>query len=169
MNDRNLLLSTEAVITKIIRWFVILSAASAAAMMVIAFVDVVGSKFFNWSLKGAAEFIEELNVLLVFLAIGYVELERGHIRIAVLEKFMFKGLLYIFKLFRYLIGMLVIGILSWRTLIFAKKMLATGVVKNSPIDFPIWPSAMVVFLGFAFLTIAFILLLGKAIITESKW
>lgn len=168
MSDRNLLLSTEAVMTKIIRWFVILSAASAAAMMVIAVVDVVGSKVFNYPLKGAAEFIEELNVLLVFLAIGYVELERGHIRIAVLEKFMFKGLIHILNLFRYLIGILVIGILSWRTLIFGQKMLATGVTKNSPIDFPIWPSAMVVFLGFAFLTIAFILLLGKEIIAGPK-
>ena len=168
MRDRNLLVSTEAAITKIIRFFVILSAASVGAMMVFAVVDVVGSKFFNWALKGAAEFIEELNVLLVFLAIGYVELERGHIRIAVFEKFLFKGVIHILNLFRYLIGMLVIGILSWRTLIFGQKMLAAGVAKNSPIDFPIWPSAMVVFLGFAFLTSAFILLFVKEIIARPK-
>ena len=145
-----------------------MSAASAGAMMVIAFVDVIGSKFFSWSLKGAAEFIEELNVLLVFLAIGYVELERGHIRISVLEHIPFKGLSNVMKLFRYLVGILVIGILSWRTFVFAQKMFATGVAKNSPIDFPIWPSAMVVFLGFSFLTIAFILLFIKTIIKNSK-
>ena len=168
MSERNLFLSIEARITKIIKLFVILSAASSAAMMIIAFVDVVGTKFFNLPLKGAAEFIEELNVLLVFFSIGYVELERGHIRIAVFEKFMFKGLINIMNIFRYLVGMLVIGILSWRTFIFAQKMLAAGVTKNSPIDFPIWPSAMIVFLGFSFLTISFILLFIRVIITESR-
>ena len=105
MRENNLFLSIEARITKIIKFFVILSAASSAAMMIIAFVDVVGTKFFSLPLKGAAEFIEELNVLLVFFAIGYVELERGHIRIAVFEKFMFKGLINIINIFRYLVGL----------------------------------------------------------------
>lgn len=168
MSEKNLYLSIEEGITKTIKLFVILSAVSSAAMMVIAFVDVVGTKFFNLPLKGAAEFIEELNVLLVFFSIGYVELERGHIRIAVFENFMSKGLISIMNIFRYLVGMLVIGILSWRTFIFAQKMLATGVTKNSPIDFPIWPSAMIVFLGFSFLTISFILLFIRAMITESR-
>ena len=168
MKVRNWLLSADSVVTRITKWLSFIAAACVGFIMALAVVDVLSSKFFHQPLPGAVQFIAELNVLLIFLAIAYVAQERGHIRITILERFMSAGQIYASKLFGYVMGILVIGFCSWRTVALVQYAIVGRIYKAGTVDFPIWPSNMAVLLGFTFLTITFIFLLGRAIIAGAK-
>ena len=71
--------------TKVTRWLVIVASVGIGALMVVNFIDIVGTKFFLTSIPGALDISEELMVLLTLLPIAYIALERGHIRITLLE------------------------------------------------------------------------------------
>ena len=79
---------------RLAKWLVYIAAISAAFIMTIAVIDVISSKAFDWSIPSSIDFIGELNVLLVFLAIAYTAQERGHIRITILDRFMSPGLYF---------------------------------------------------------------------------
>jgi TRAP-type C4-dicarboxylate transport system permease small subunit len=137
-------------------------------MVLLAVTDVIGYKLFSHGIPGASDLIEEFNVILVSMAIAYVQLERGHIRITVLEKFMSAGLSYGMRLAGYIIGILVCGLLSWRALILLQNMIENAVRKVGAIYFPLWPFSLALFLGFSFLTIAFIISLSRVITAKAR-
>lgn len=163
MNVRNRLQSFDARITKFIKWLSYVAAACAGCTMLISVADVISSNFTRWSIPSSVEFIEELMVFMVFLAIAYVKLERGHINVTILERYISGRVRYTFSLFGDLIGILVIGFLSWRSFHLLTYAIVTQLVKAGTIKFPIWPSNLAVFLGFTCLTIAFILMFSKKI------
>jgi TRAP-type C4-dicarboxylate transport system permease small subunit len=168
MNVRHRLLTADARITWAIKWLSYIAAGCAGGTMLIAVADVISTRLFRWSIPSSVEFIEELMVLMVFLGIAYVARERGHIRVTILERYMSPGLRYAFGLFGHLVGILVIGFLSWRAFELVKYSIVTKMVKDGTIKFPLWPSELAVFVGLACLTITFILLLSRAIISEPK-
>lgn len=168
MKNRNLLLSIDAAVTRVTKWLTLVAAVCAGFMMVIAVVDVIGAKFFKWAIPSAGGFIEELMVLIVFLSIAYVEQERGHIRITILEERFTSAGKNVFRLVGYVIAIIVIGFLAWRAFLLEEYTIAIMLLKQGTIRIPLWPSASAVFLGWACLTITYILRFGKAIIAESK-
>ena len=155
MNGKKLWLSIDSAITRGVRWFVYLSAASAGVMMLLAVSDVIGAKFFHHAILGAGELIEELNIVLVFMAIAYVQVDQGHIRITFLEKYMPSWLNFSLKLLGYFLGVVVFGFLSWRALALLKKYIAVMAVKEGAADFILWPFASALLLGLILLTIVF--------------
>ncbi|UCH07815.1 MAG: hypothetical protein JSV55_02155, partial [Deltaproteobacteria bacterium] len=82
---RDFVLQAFDVVTKVTRWLAILGAVSLAVLMVVNFIDIIGTKFFLRSVPGALDISEELMVLLTLFPIAFVALERGHIRITLLE------------------------------------------------------------------------------------
>ena len=82
---RNVVLQAFDVATKITRWLAIIAAVGIAVLMIVNFTDIIGTKFFLRSVPGALDISEELMVLLTLLPIAFVALERGHIRITLLE------------------------------------------------------------------------------------
>ena len=168
MNDGNILLSIESWITSVVKYLSYVAAVCAAFTMLIAVADVVGVKLFEWAVPSSVEFIEELMVLIVFLCIAYVELERGHIRVTIIERFIPGVLRYIFRLFGYLVGILIIGFMSWRGFELVRYSFEMGLAKTGTVRFPLWPSHMAVFIGLTCLTIVYILLFSKMIVNRSE-
>ena len=168
MNIRKSCSSIESVIKRVTNRFVDISAVCAGVMVLLAVMDVIGYKLFSHGIPGANDFIEELNVILVSMSIAYVQLERGHIRITVLEKFMSARLSHGIRSSSYIIGILVCGLLSWRTLILLQHMIENAVRKVGAIYFPLWPFSLALFLGFSFLTIAFIISLPRVIAARAR-
>ena len=169
MNGINLWHSIYDVLAKVIKWSVLVSVFCAVVILLLSVIDVVGSKFFNRGLPAATSFVEELNLVLVFMAVAYVQTERGHLRIALLNRYMPTGLRHAVVLLGHVLGILICGFFSWRTLILMQNMLATSDIKNAAvIEFPLWPFALVNFYGFAILTTAFIMCLGQGIIAGSE-
>jgi TRAP-type C4-dicarboxylate transport system permease small subunit len=160
--------SSIDVLTKVTRWFAFAAAACLGIAMAIGVIDVIGTKFFSWPLVATKEVTEELNVGLVFLAIAFVAMERGHLRINLLELHMSARLRFAFRILSYVVTIPILGILSWRSFLQFKIQLVEKTYKFGQICIPVWPGGLVVFLGFIFFLTAAMLLLGKELTGNMK-
>jgi TRAP-type C4-dicarboxylate transport system permease small subunit len=164
---RNFILQALDVITKITRWLAILASVSIAVLMVVNFTDIIGTKFFLRSVPGALDISEELMVLLTLLPIAFVALERGHIRITLLEGRMTPTVRFIFQILQYVIATLITGFITWRVFVQFQVTLKFMQLKEG-IDLPIWPANLAVVVSFGFLTLVWMLLLAKTLANGSK-
>lgn len=169
MNDMKLWHGIYAVLDRVIKWSVYVAVFCSAVILIASVLDVIGAKFFNHGLPGANAFVEELNLVLVFMAIAYVQIERGHLNITMISRLMSPGLKHVMTLGGHVLGILACGFYSWRTLVLVQTMIATHDIKNAAaIEFPLWPFALVNFYGYAMLTVAFILCFGRGIIAGAE-
>ncbi len=168
MNIKKLWLSVDGMITSGVRWFVYIAAASAGVMMLLAFTDVIGAKFFHHGILGAGEMIEELNIVLVFMAIAYVQADKGHIRITFLEKYMSSWLNHALRLAGYFLGVLISGFLSWRALVLFQKHISVMATKEGAVSFILWPFSLALLIGLILLTIVFLANFITGMVTRSE-
>ena len=164
---RNFIHQALDVTTKITRWLTILASVSIAVLMVVNFTDIIGTKFFLRSVPGALDISEELMVLLTLLPIAFVALERGHIRITLLEVHMTPTVRFIFQIFQYVIATMITGFITWRVFVQFQVTLKFMQLKEG-IDLPIWPANLAVVVSFGFLTLVWMLLLAKTLTNGSK-
>jgi TRAP-type C4-dicarboxylate transport system permease small subunit len=160
---RNFVLQAFDVATKITRWLVILAAVCIAVMMVVNFTDIIGTKFFLRSVPGALDISEELMVLLTLLPIAFIALERGHIRITLLEEHLPSAVRFVLQIVQYVIAMLITGFITWRVFVQFQKTVEVMLLKEG-IDLPIWPANLAAVIAFGFLTLVWMLLLAKTLI-----
>jgi TRAP-type C4-dicarboxylate transport system permease small subunit len=168
MASKNWILPVEDKILSIDKWLSYIAAVFGALIMLIATVDVITAKIFSVSVPAGKQLIEEFNVIIVFLAIPFVAIERGHINIALFDRWMSKTFARIMKLFGNALGALVSGFCTWRSWILVADSFAQRSYKYGAIDFPLWPFQLVVLLGFALLTISFIVLFIKELLISQK-
>jgi len=163
---RHFVLQAVDWVTKTSRWLAILGAISIAVLMVLNFTDIIGTKFFLRSIPGALDISEELMVLLTLLPIAFVALERGHIRITLLEGRMTPTVRFVLRITQYGIAALITGFITWRVFANFQKTIHVMQLKKG-IDLPVWPANLAVVISFGFLTLVWLLLLMKTIITGS--
>jgi TRAP-type C4-dicarboxylate transport system permease small subunit len=157
---RNFVLQALDIATKITRWLAILAAVSIAVMMVVNFADIVGTKFFLRSVPGALDISQELMVLVSLLPLAFIALERGHIRITLLEEHLPSVVRFILQIVQYVIATLITGFITWRVFVQFQKTVEVMQLKEG-LDLPLWPANLAVVISFGFLTLVWILLLAK--------
>src|SRR4030043_820071 len=155
------------VATKITRWLAIFAAISMAILMIVNFTDIIGTKFFLKSVPGALDISEELMVFMTLLPIAYIALERGHIRITLLEENLSSAVRFVLQIIQYVIATLIIGFMTWRVFAQFRKTIEVVSLKEG-IDLPIWPANLAVVIAFGFLTLVWMLLLAKTLIVGHK-
>jgi TRAP-type C4-dicarboxylate transport system permease small subunit len=160
---RNAILQAFDVVTKITRVLAIIAAVGIAVLMIVNFTDIIGTKFFLRSVPGALDITEELMVLMTLLPISFVALERGHIRITLLEGRMPPVVRFVLQIIQYVIAMLITGFITWRVFIQFQKTLEVMELKQG-LDLPIWPANLVTVISFGFLTLVWMLLLAKTVV-----
>lgn len=160
---RDFVLQAFDVVTRITRWLAILGAVSIAVLMIVNFTDIIGTKFFLRSVPGALDISEELMVLLTLLPIAFVALERGHIRITLLEGRMTPAVRFALQIIQYVIATLITGFITWRVSVQFHKTLEVMQLKEG-LDLPIWPANLVTVISFGFLTLVWMLLLAKTVV-----
>jgi TRAP-type C4-dicarboxylate transport system permease small subunit len=131
--------------------------------MIVNFTDIIGTKFFLRSVPGALDISEELMVLLTLLPIAFVALERGHIRITLLEGRMPLTVRFVLQIIQYVIAMLITGFITWRVFVQFQKTLEFMQLKEG-LDLPVWPANLVTVISFGFLTLVWMLLLAKTVV-----
>jgi TRAP-type C4-dicarboxylate transport system permease small subunit len=141
----------------------ILAAVSIAILMIINFTDIIGTKFFLRSVPGALDISEELMVFLTLLPIAFVALERGHIRITLLEGRMPLAVRFVLQIIQYVIATLITGFITWRVFVQFQKTLEFMQLKEG-LDLPVWPANLVTVVSFGFLTLVWIVLLAKTVV-----
>jgi TRAP-type C4-dicarboxylate transport system permease small subunit len=160
---RNFVLQAFDVATKITRWLAIVAAVSIAVLMIVNFTDIIGTKFFLRSVPGALDISEELMVLLTLLPLAYVALERGHIRITLLEGRMPPAVRFVLQIIQYVIATLITGFITWRVFIQFQRTVEVIQLKEG-LDLPIWPANLATVISFGFLTLVWMLLLAKTVV-----
>lgn len=155
-----LVLKAHGLATKVARWLAIVAAVNIAVLMMVNFIDIIGTKFFSQSVPGALDISEELMVCLTLLPLAYVALERGHIRITLLEERLGPALRFCFGLMQYLLAAAITGLITVRVFVQFQKTLRLMQLKEG-LDLPIWPANLVVVISFGMLTLVWILLLAK--------
>ena len=146
-------------ILKISRVISYLVAAALLAIMVLAFCDVIAAKFFKTAIPSATEWITYLNVLAVFPAVAFVQLDRGHTNVDFLNHYYPKWLQKGIRVFGHLLGVGVSFVIAWKGFETTASMLAKHEMSSSSTlvrgAFPLWPfcgamSVCCVLLGLAF-------------------
>ena len=160
---RSLVLNVIGMVTRITRWLVIIAAIAIGFLMAVNFLDIIGTKFFGISLPGALDISEELMVLVTLLPIAYIALERGHIRITLLEEHLHWSVRYALEIAQYALATLITGFVTVRAFAQLRMTLESMELKTG-IDLPIWPANVVVVVSFGFLTLVWLLLLAKVLV-----
>ena len=142
----------EKTIILIARWLNWLSALAVVVVMLIVCANVFAREIFESPLKGTVDIVSLLGVLVIGGAIAYTQVLKGHIRITLLiDKFPNKVRSTLTGLVD-LTGIILFGILSWQTILFA-----IGTYKNGELSevlkIPITPFAFVVSAAFISLTL----------------
>ena len=163
MNGNKLWWSIDTVISRITKWALYVSIGCIAYMMAIATIDVITTKFFNCPIPSTSEFIEDLNIPLVYMGMAYVQLTKGHIVGSVFENKLSQATNRAIAIAGYIIGILVCGLLSWGGVVLIQEMLEIGLSKNSIIDFPIWPFALSLIISFVLMVLAYVLSIVRAV------
>ena len=118
-------------------------------MMMLVTADVIGTKIFSKPIPGTLEITEELMAVLVILGLALTQVERGHLRVSVLlTRFSQKWRDRLDFFGYYLFGTIIVSVLGWRSLVLIKTYIVSGSVKMGWISFPLWPTAVVLSLGF---------------------
>ena len=134
-----------------------------AVLMLVNFTDIIGTKFFLKSVPGALDISEELMVLVTLLPIAYLALERGHIRITLLEDRLPGSVRHLLRVIQHFLSAIVMGFVTYRVFIQFQKTFKIVQLKQG-LDLPIWPANLAVVVAFGFLSFVFLLLFARAII-----
>ena len=164
MKGRTLWQSIYYIFEKITGWYVIVAEIAAAIIMLLSVADVIGAKVFNQGIPSATELIEQLNVPLVFGAVAFVGLERGHIRIDTLDAHISSPVRHLLKILSHVVEMLVCAFLTWRTYVLVQYMIEHVSRSDGTWTFYLLPFSLSVFIGFILMTLAAMLGIGKDII-----
>jgi TRAP-type C4-dicarboxylate transport system permease small subunit len=158
----------ETAVTQITKWCAGVSIVAITLMMLLGVLDIAGTKIFNNGIPSAYDISQQLNVALVFMSMAYVTLERGHITMNVIEDHVSQGVRRIMKLTGEFLSILLCIFLSWRSFILFQRLIENGQPNRGQIEFPLWPFALLVFIGFVLMSVAFILVFVKGIIYPSE-
>ena len=147
----------DNITVKIVRWISYISAVCVAVIMFVAFIDAIGSKFFKTGIPGAYSIIQYAHVPLVFLATGFVTLDRGQTYIDLLSSKFPKVLQKICQIFSFLLGAFICCFVAWRSLIQMQSYLKYHNMSSvTGFGFPLWPFSLILSIGFFLIAVTFL-------------
>ena len=136
----------------IARWLNWLAASAIVAVMVIVCVNVFGRGIFGAPLKGTVDIVSLLGAFVISGAIAYTQVLKGHIRITLFIEILPRPIRTILACLMDLVGMILFGIISWQTILFAKGTHEIGEL-SEVLKIPIAPFAVMVSVGCMALTL----------------
>ena len=91
----------------------IISSISLLIMMLVIVVHVIGRNFFSSPLYGGVEIISLSGVILISFALGYTQLQKGHIVVEVLVSRLPSSLRTPFAIFAMVVSLITVSLLVW--------------------------------------------------------
>jgi TRAP-type C4-dicarboxylate transport system permease small subunit len=136
----------------IARWLNWLAASAIVAVMIVVCVNVLGRALFGAPLKGTVDMVSLLGAFVIAGAIAYTQVLKGHIRITLFVELLPRSIRIILTCLIDFVGMVLFGIISWQTILFAKGTHEIGEL-SEVLKIPIAPFAVVVSVGCMALTL----------------
>ena len=157
MNEKNVntFKKIDRVVFKTTKCLSYISAVALVLVALICTIDVVGLKLFGTGIRNGTDIVTYLNIPVVFMAIAFIQVERGHTSIDLLVSRFPKVVQRIISTVGNLLGAVVCGFVSWRiVLLTIDKFEKLSKASAGRYSFVIWPFAAIVAIGFALLALA---------------
>ena len=139
------------------RWISYGSGVCLFYIMILAFCNVITSKLMNRSIPNANDIVAYMNVPICFLSVAYVQLDRGHTNIMLLQRHFHPVAAKIVRILSHLLGAGVCVIIGWRALIQMSQWIAKHQTASSNISgIKIWPYAGILAFGYLLLALCFL-------------
>lgn len=133
---------------KLNRWFIAIGLVSLFAMMVVDTVNIIGIKLGVRVIPAGKTIIEELMTVAVFIGLGFVLLERGHIRTDIVKTRLSARMRFTSDVVSSVVIILVSGFISWTNGKTAIEYFAHGVTSPADIAIPMAPFFLLITLSF---------------------
>jgi len=147
-------LSADRTIVSAMKWVSYLAAVALALVMILAVADVISAKFFSKSIPNATEYIQYLNVAIVFLAMAYVQVDSGHTTVDIFYTHFPKAVQWIIHFVFYLGGIAINGFFGWRGIVLMMDKMATHARSSQAIGFLLWPFVAMMSIGLFLVALA---------------
>ena len=156
IEDSSLLSRLDIILLKLERFCALISGLTIFSLMFLAVYSVSGRKFFNAPLAGYVDYIEAALPVIAIMGVSYVQRDGSHIRMDIFVSQLSGRVLWTFEFITtsvVLILMLLLVWGSWSHFDRAFDWNAPFFSRDSTIDIglPIWPSKILVPIGFAIL------------------
>lgn len=145
----------DSVIFKFMKCLSYLSGVALIMVAVICSADAISANFFGSSITNAKDFVTYLNIPVVFFAIAFVQVERGHTHIDLLMDKFPKVVQKVIMTASYILGCVISVLITWRGWVYMIQKLETlAKASSARTSFIVWPFALVVVIGFGLLAVA---------------
>ena len=159
MKERTVFDKVDGVIYKVLRCISYAASVFLVAIMLISFINVILEKLHQVGVPVSGiphtmSWVQYMNICVVYLATGYVTLERGHSGLDLLTRHYPGWLQKAFSILAYACGAVVIGYITYLGYV---KVLVSQIEKNARINegvasaFPAWPFGLVYTVGMGLL------------------
>ena len=130
-----------------------------ALMMLLTVSDVLMRYFFRRPLSGTTELTEVMMVVVVFLALAWSAVTRGHLKVDLVVSRFSPRVQAVVDSVTLLVGLGMLVIITWRSFIESMSVQAT----SSLLKFPMYPFHWLLTLGFAMLSLVVVSLIVQNI------
>ena len=135
----------------------LLGGIGTMAAMFLGTIEVVGTQILKRPIPGALELTESTMVLIVFGALAYAQIRRGHIRVELVYTKMGPRVQAAMDVFANLAAMVFFGLLLWQSYHEAVYSLQIGEATVGLIRFPLFPARLILSVGTALLLLQLVL------------
>lgn len=155
----------DKVIFKFMYGVSILAGLSLILAALLCTVDSLSSKIFSFSIPNGTEWVTYLNIPIVFLAMGYIQVERGNTTVDLISKKFPKALQKIIQIFGCLLGFAISAFLAYCEFdLTLDKLQAGSKASSAASSFVVWPFALVIAIGYALVAISFLWCIFRVIL-----
>lgn len=143
-------------ITRICKATTAIAAVCVAVMMAIVVADIIGAKVFNHPIPLGIYLIADLDVVVVFLALGFVTLSTGHMNVQIFDRVLPPGVNKATALFSLGLSSICGGFLTWFGVLLVRTHVVDAVLESSIRGFYLWPISTIMVIGLLLMTLAFV-------------
>ena len=154
---RNIAKKIDRIIFKAMWGVSVLSGLSLLAVAILCTADALGSKIFSASIPNGTEIVTYLNIPVVFFAMAFIQVERGHTTVDLFSGRFPKGIQKAIHLIGFVLGALICGFVAYCSFqLVLDKYKTSAKASAAASSFVIWPFALVIVLGFVLIAAAFV-------------
>lgn len=147
----------DKVVFKFMYWVSIIAAIALILAAVLCTVDSLSTKIFSFSIPNGTEWVTYLNIPIVFLAMGFIQVERGNTMVDLVSKKFPPVLQKIVETFGCILGACLSGFLAYCEFDLTLDKIATGAKASSAASaFVVWPFSLAIAIGYALTAISFL-------------
>ena len=147
----------DKVVYKIMYIVSLFAALSLVIAALVCTVDSLSTKLFSYSLPNGTEWVTYLNIPIVFLAIGFIQVERGSTTVDIVSQKFPASLKKVLEFVGYFLGFVISGFMTYCEINLTATKLATGAKSSAAaIAFHVWPFALTIAIGYGMAAIAFL-------------